>query len=77
MWFFPGDPNLPDRIINLDASGTITFDAINWMADQKIGFIQLDWKGRVAFTGNAGLSTNPELVKWQAEISAERQKPWN
>lgn len=32
---FPGDANLPDRIIVLDASGGITFDALIWMSEQK------------------------------------------
>lgn len=66
--FFPGDPNLPDRIIILDASGGISFDALNWMADQKIGLVQLDWRGRVNFSGNSGFSAKPKLVKWQSEI---------
>jgi CRISPR-associated protein Cas1 len=66
--FFPGDPNMPDRIIILDASGAISFDALNWMSDQEIGLIQLDWRGRVNFSGNSGFSANSKLVKWQVEI---------
>jgi CRISPR-associated protein Cas1 len=66
--FFPGDPNLPDRIIVLDASGGISFDALNWLSNQKIDLIQLDWRGRVTFSGNCGFWADPKLVKWQAEI---------
>jgi CRISPR-associated protein Cas1 len=65
---FPGDPNLPNRIINLDGSGGITFDALNWMTDQKIAFIQLNWRGRVSFSGNSGFAADPKLVQLQTEI---------
>jgi CRISPR-associated endonuclease Cas1 len=66
--FFPGDPNLPDRIIILDASGGISFDALSWMTDQKINLVQLDWRGRVNFSGNSGFAANPKFVQWQSEI---------
>ena len=42
---FPGDPNLPDRIVMLDGSGGISFDALKWMIEQEITFIQLNWRG--------------------------------
>lgn len=71
--FFPGDPNLPDRIIILDASGGISFDAISWMSEQEIALIQLDWRGRVNFSGNSGFSANPKLVKWQTEIQGTKK----
>src|SRR6185437_13561977 len=28
--YFPGDGNLPDRIIILDADGTVSLDALSW-----------------------------------------------
>src|SRR5690349_120116 len=31
---FPGDSKLPDRIIMLDGSGGLSFDALNWMSEQ-------------------------------------------
>jgi CRISPR-associated endonuclease Cas1 len=64
--FFPGDSNLPDRIIILGNSGSITFDAINWMAEQKITFLQLDWQGDVtAFGNNRGYCADPAAVEAQ------------
>lgn len=66
--FFPGDPNLPDRIIILDASGGITFDALSWMSDQKIALVQLNWRGQVSFSGNSGFAAAPHLVQLQSEI---------
>lgn len=66
--FFPGDPNLPDRIIILDGNGGVSFDALNWMSDQKIALIQLNWRGQVVFSGNSGSAANPRLVVWQSEI---------
>ena len=66
--FFPGDPNLPDRIIILDASGAITFDALSWMSEQKIALVQLNWRGQVSFSGNGGFAANPTIVQWQSTI---------
>ncbi len=65
---FPGDGNLPDRIIILDASGGISFDALNWMSEQKIAFVQLNWRGQIIFSGNSGFVADPKLVKLQVEI---------
>ena len=67
--FFPGDPNIPDRIIVLDGSGGITFDALNWMAEQEINFAQLDYRGRVKFIcGNSAQLAKPEIVRWQLAV---------
>ena len=66
--FFPGDPNLPDRIIILDGTGGISFDALNWMSVQKIAFVQLNWRGQVVFIGNSGFAANSDLVKLQSQI---------
>jgi CRISPR-associated protein Cas1 len=71
--FFPGDANLPDRIIVLDGSGGITLDALTWMADQEIQFAQLDWKGQIAnFGGNSGYSGNWKLIEAQKEIRGKK-----
>jgi CRISP-associated protein Cas1 len=34
--FFRGDADLPERIILLDCSGSISFDVLSWLSDQKI-----------------------------------------
>lgn len=67
--YFPGDPNIPDRIIILDGSGGITFDALNWMAEQEINFVQLDYRGQVnSVCGNSVQAPRPEIVRWQLAI---------
>ena len=67
--FFPGDPNIPDRIIILDGSGGISFDALNWMAGQDINFVQLNYRGEAKFIcGNSGQAPKPEIVRRQLEI---------
>src|SRR5579863_583452 len=67
--FFPGDPNLPDRIIVLDGSGGISFDALNWMSDQDISLVRLDYRGRAKFIcGNFLQFAKPEIIRRQLEI---------
>ncbi len=71
--FFPGDANLPDRIIILDGSGGITFDALNWMTDQRIEFVRLDWRGQITnIGGNSGYSGNSKLIAAQLAIKGTK-----
>jgi CRISP-associated protein Cas1 len=66
--FFRRDADLPERIILLDGSGSISFDVLSWLAEQKISFIRIDWKGEiVCVAGASGYSANPFRVKWQLE----------
>jgi CRISPR-associated protein Cas1 len=66
--YFHGDVALPERIILLDGSGSISFDVLSWLAEQKISFIRIDWKGDiVCVAGASGYSANPFRVKGQLE----------
>jgi CRISP-associated protein Cas1 len=66
--YFRGDLALPERIILLDGSGSISFDVLSWLAEQKISFVRIDWKGDiVCVAGASGYSSNPFRVKWQWE----------
>ena len=66
--YFPGDVALPERIILLDGSGSISFDVLSWLAEQKVSLIRIDWKGdRVCVAGASGYSANPFRVRWQLE----------
>jgi hypothetical protein len=66
--YFPGDVSLPERIILLDGSGSISFDVLSWLAEQKVSFIRIDWKGDiVCVAGASGYSANPFRVRWQLE----------
>lgn len=62
--FFPGDANLPDRIIILDGNGGISFDALNWLSDQKINLVQLNWRGEINNVGGGGVGYggDPQLI---------------
>jgi CRISPR-associated protein Cas1 len=66
--YFRCDVALPERIILLDGSGSISFDVLSWLAEQKISLIRIDWKGDiVCVAGASGYSANPFRVRWQWE----------
>jgi CRISP-associated protein Cas1 len=66
--YFRGDIALPERIILLDGSGSISFDVLSWLAEQKVSLIRIDWKGDiVGVAGASGYSANPHRVRWQWE----------
>ena len=68
--FFRGDVALPERIILLDGSGSISFDVLSWLAEQKVSFIRIDWKGDiVCVAGATGYSANSFRMRWQSETS--------
>jgi CRISP-associated protein Cas1 len=66
--FFRGDVDSPERIILLDCSGSISFDVLSWLSEQKISLIRINWMGEiVCVAGASGYSANPFRVKWQLE----------
>jgi CRISPR associated protein Cas1 len=68
MRYFRGDIGLPERIILLDGSGSISFDVLSWLAVQKGTFIRIAWKGgSVCVAGASGYSANPFRVRGQLE----------
>ena len=71
---FPGDADLPDRIVMLDGSGGITFDALTWMAEQRITLVRLNWRGEVSFVGNnSGNYSNWKMVDIQTAFRGTRR----
>jgi CRISPR-associated endonuclease Cas1 len=73
--FFKGDLSLPERIILLDGSGSVTFDVLSWLAEQKVALIRIDWKGDVVcVAGASGYSANPFRVQWQCETRSDPAK---
>ena len=73
--YFRGDVALPERIILLDGSGSISFDVLSWLAEQKVSFIRIDWKGDiVCVAGASGYSANPFRVRWQLETRENPQQ---
>jgi CRISP-associated protein Cas1 len=66
--FFRGDVDLPERIIFLDCDGSISFDVLSWLNEQKVNLVRINWRGDVVcVAGASGYSANPFRVKWQLE----------
>ena len=66
--FFCGDADLPERIILLDGSGSISFDVLSWLAEQDVSLIRIDWRGNVVCVASkSGYAANPYRVQWQRE----------
>ena len=64
--FFRGDPDLPERIILLDGSGSVSFDVLSWLNEQNVSLIRIDWRGEIiCVVGQSGYSANPFRVQWQ------------
>jgi CRISPR-associated protein Cas1 len=51
-----------------EGSGSVSFDVLSWLAEQKVSLIRIDWKGEiVCVAGASGYSANPFRVRWQLE----------
>jgi CRISPR-associated endonuclease Cas1 len=73
--FFPGAEDLPARIVMLDGSGSVSFDVLKWLSQQRIPLVHLDWRGEaiVALAGN-GFPVSQYRVEWQRSTRADRAK---
>lgn len=72
---FPGDPNLPERIVLVDGSGALTFDVLDWLSKQGVPLVRIDWRGNVVCAiGGNGYAANPYRVQWQLETRADNDK---
>jgi len=70
---FPGDPNLPDRIVMLDGSGGLSFDALNWMSEQQVEFVRLNWQGEITnVAGRSGYGGNSKLIQAQNKLKGTK-----
>lgn len=69
--FFPNDRQLPSRIVILDGDGSLSFDALQWLSEQGVPLIQIDWQGHVSSIGNAYYASDTNLVKRQVEIQKQ------
>jgi CRISPR-associated protein Cas1 len=66
--YFAGDLSLPKNIILLDGNGTISFDALSWLAEQGVTLVRINWKGDiVCVAGASGYSANPHRMRWQLQ----------
>ena len=73
--YFKGDRELPPRIIMLDGSGSITFDVLVWLNQQKVPLIKIDWTGNaVTVASSDSFAANRDRVAWQRETRSDRRK---
>jgi CRISP-associated protein Cas1 len=73
--FFKGDADLPPRIIMLDGSGSITFDVLTWLNEQKVPLVKIDWTGNaVCIVSGDSFAANRDRVAWQAETRSNPRK---
>jgi CRISPR-associated endonuclease Cas1 len=73
--FFRGDLELPDRIMILDGSGSISFDVLSWLAEQGVSLVKIDWRGQViCVAAGAGYAPNPYRVQWQRATRADENR---
>lgn len=68
--FFRGDRNLPSRIIVVDGSGSISFDVLSWLSEQRVPLVRIDWRGEVTTVLGAGYAADPKRVA--AQLDARR-----
>lgn len=66
--FHRGELDLPPRIVVLDGSGSISFDVLSWLSEQRIPLVRIDWRGEiVSVVGGTGYAPTPERVAWQIQ----------
>jgi CRISP-associated protein Cas1 len=56
----------------LDGSGSISFDVLDWLAEQRVALIRIDWKGDiVTVLASSGFSADQANLRWQLETRAD------
>lgn len=67
--FYPGELDIPERIIIVESSGAITLAALRWLGGQSVTLIDIDWQGRaVSVIGASGVVIEPDKYLEQIEI---------
>jgi hypothetical protein len=73
--FFKGDANLPPRIIMLDGSGSMSFDVLAWLNEQKVPLVKIDWTGNaVTVISGDSFAADRERVAWQTAVRSDTRK---
>lgn len=66
--YFPGSRDIPERILLLDGSGSLSFDVLSWLGKQGIALARIKWTGEVAIVVNGtGYASDRAKVDWQIE----------
>src|SRR3979490_232544 len=63
--FFPGDRNMPSKIVIVDGNGNITLDALGWLTEQHVPLIRIDWRGNVTTVIGSNAGPDHRLVRAQ------------
>lgn len=64
--YFKGSLDLPPRILIVDGKGTISIDALDWLAEQGIALIRIKYDGSSAIVmAPTGFAADPDKVAWQ------------
>jgi CRISP-associated protein Cas1 len=73
--YFKGDVDLPPRIIMMDGSGSITFDVLTWLNEQKVPLVKIDWTGNaVTVISGDSFAANCHRVAWQTATRSDPRK---
>ena len=73
--YFKGDADLPPRIIMLDGSGSITFDVLTWLNEQRVPLVKIDWTGNaVTVISGDSFAANRHRIAWQSETRSDPRK---
>jgi CRISPR-associated protein Cas1 len=73
--YFKGDADLPPRIIVRDGSGSMSFDVLTWVNEQKVPLVKIDWTGNaVMVISGDSFAANRHRVAWQTEALSDSRK---
>jgi CRISP-associated protein Cas1 len=73
--FFKGEPAIPPRVIMLDGSGCLSFDVLDWLAEQNVALVRIAWQGEVvSVLAGSGFAADREKVRWQTETRADHAR---
>lgn len=73
--FFRGEHVIPPRIIMLDGSGCVSFDVLDWLAEQRVTLVRINWQGDVvSVIAGSGFAADPKKLRWQVETRADPVK---
>lgn len=64
--YFPGDREMPSRIVILDGKGGLSFQVLSWLSTQNVPLVQINWQGDVvSVIGSTGRSVDVDVVDAQ------------
>ena len=72
--YFPGELDIPSRIILIDGSGNITLGALDWLSEQGVHLIRLKWNGEITnLSTPSGYSAKLKNIQWQLATQANNK----